>query len=68
MRELKQRIQQRRDEHDAKDAAKAADRAEDYAADSLDFAAWAIEQAELDVLEAIDARALAVAKAAEAST
>jgi hypothetical protein len=68
MKELKQHIQRQRDEHDAKDAEKAAERAEDYAADSLDFAAWAIEQAQFDVLEAVDARAVADAKAAETST
>jgi hypothetical protein len=68
MKELKEHIQRQRDEHDAKDAEKAAERAEDYAADSLDFAAWAIEQAQFDVLDAVDARAVADATAAETST
>ena len=68
MKELKEHVHRQRDEHDAKDAEKAAERAEDYAADSLDFAVWAIEQAQLDVLDAVDARAVADAKAAETST
>jgi acyl carrier protein len=68
MKELKEHIQRQRDERDAKDAEKAAERAEDYAADSLDFAAWAIEQAQFDVLDAVDARAVADAEAAETSS
>jgi len=64
MRELKERVQRKRDERDAKDAEKAADRAEEYASDSLDFAAWAIAEAEMDVLDAVDARVIANAKAA----
>jgi hypothetical protein len=68
MKEQKEHIQRRRDEHDAKDAERAARRAEDYAADSLDYAAWAIEQAQFDVLDAVDARAVADAEAAETST
>ena len=68
MNELKEHVYRQRDVHDAKDTEKAAERAEDYAADSLDFAVWAIEQAQLDVLDAVDARAVADAKAAETST
>ena len=64
MRELKERVQRKRDERDAKDAEKAAERAEEYASDSLDFAAWAIAEAEMDVLDAVDARVIANAKAA----
>lgn len=68
MTELKQHIQRKHDQHDAKDAEKAAKRAEDYAVDSVDFAAWAIEQAQFDVLDAVEARAVANAIAAETST
>ena len=64
MRELKERVQRKRDERDAKDAEKSAERAEEYASDSLDFAAWAIAEAEMDVLDAVDARVIANAKAA----
>jgi hypothetical protein len=53
---------------DAKDAAGEADWAEGEAADALDFADWAIRNAQLAILDAIDARARAaeLAKAASA--
>ena len=38
------------------------------AADSLDFAAWAIDVAQADVLDAVDARAWADARAAASSS
>src|SRR6266571_2854172 len=43
---------------------KADQAAEDDAADALDYAAWAIDQAEAAVLDAADARAWADARAA----
>jgi hypothetical protein len=51
---------------DAKAAARDADWAEDDAADALDYAAWTVENAELAMLDAIDARVHAdqLAKAA----
>jgi hypothetical protein len=42
-----------------------AEAAEEDAADALDDAAWVIDQAELAVLDAIDARSWADARAAE---
>ena len=44
---------------DAKVAANDADWAEDDAAEALDFADWAIENAQLTMLDAIHARAYA---------
>jgi len=64
MDELKARIDRHRDQQDVKAAERDAVRAEDNAADSLDFAAWAIDVAEGDVLDAVDARAWADARAA----
>ena len=51
---------------DAKGAAKEADWAEADAAEALDFADWAVDNAELAMLDAIHARAYAdkLAKAA----
>jgi hypothetical protein len=44
---------------DAKAAAKDADWAERDAADALDFADWAVDSAQLAILDAIDARVYA---------
>jgi hypothetical protein len=44
---------------DAKVAAKDADWTEDDAAEALDFADWAVDNAELAILDAIHARAYA---------
>lgn len=52
-------IDERRDDHDAKVALRRADRAENNAADALEFALYAIDEAEESVLEAIDARLVA---------
>ena len=51
---------------DAKAAATEADWAEAEAADALDYAEWAVDNAQLAMLDAIDARAYAddLAKAA----
>ena len=64
MDELKARIDRQRDQQDVKAAERDAVRAEDNAADSLAFEAWAIDVAEGDVLDAVDARAWADARAA----
>ena len=47
-----------------KAAERDAEAAEDDAADALDYADWVIDQAELAVLDAADARAWANARAA----
>jgi hypothetical protein len=54
-------IDERRDDHDAKVAVRRADRAEDNAADAIEFALYSIDEAEQSVLEAIDARLVATA-------
>jgi hypothetical protein len=51
-----------------KAAERDAERAEDNAADALDYAGWAIDQAELAVLDAADARAWANARAAASAS
>jgi hypothetical protein len=61
------KIDRRRDEHDAKVAERDAEDAEADAADALDYAAWAIDQAQLAVLDAADARTWADACAAARS-
>jgi hypothetical protein len=62
---FRDRIDRRRDEHDVKMAEKDAEAAEEDAADALDYATWVIEQAQLAVLVAIDARSYANARAAQ---
>jgi hypothetical protein len=52
-------IQERRDAHDAKVAQRRADRAEENAAEAIEFAMSAIDEADESVLEAIDARLVA---------
>jgi hypothetical protein len=64
MHDLQDRIARKRDEHDVKVAEEDAEAAEEDAADALDYAAWAIDQAKLAVLDAIDARTWANARAA----
>jgi hypothetical protein len=61
---LRDRIDRQRDEHDVKKAEQQAEDAEDDAADALDYALWVVDQAQLAVLDAIDARAWADARAA----
>ena len=62
--ELQGRIDRKRDQHDVRAAERDAEAAEDDAADALDYADWVIDQAELAVLDAADARAWANARAA----
>jgi hypothetical protein len=67
MQELQARMNRKRDEHDVKAAEREAEVAGDDAADALDYASWAIDQAEVEVLYAADARAWADARAAASS-
>ncbi|RYP85069.1 hypothetical protein EKO23_13880 [Nocardioides guangzhouensis] len=64
--DVKANIERRNRQMDAKVAAKDADWAEADSAEALDFADWAVENAELAMLDAIHARAYAdkLAKAA----
>jgi DNA repair exonuclease SbcCD ATPase subunit len=64
MQALQDRIDRQRDQHEVKRAAEAAEDAEEDAADALDYASWAVDQAQLAVLDAIDARSWADARAA----
>jgi hypothetical protein len=68
MRDLQGRIDRKRDELDVKRAEQDAEVAEDNAVDALDFAWWAVKQAELAVLDSIDARAWADERAAASRT
>jgi hypothetical protein len=56
---FQERVDRRRDEHDLKTAERDAQDAEDDAADALDYAAWVIDQAQVAVLDAVDARTYA---------
>jgi hypothetical protein len=62
--DLHDRIGRQRDEHDVKKAEQQAEDAEEDAADALDYALWVVDQAQLAVLDAIDARSWADARAA----
>jgi hypothetical protein len=62
--DLRDRIARQRDEHDVKKAEGQAEDAEEDAADALDYALWVVDQAQLAVLDAIDARSWADARAA----
>jgi hypothetical protein len=57
--DIKAKIDKRNRRLDAKDAARDADWADADAADAVDFADWAVDNAELAILDAIDARAYA---------
>ena len=59
MDELKTRADKRSDQLDAKVAGNDADWAEMEAADAIDYASWAADNARLAVLDALDARAYA---------
>jgi DNA repair exonuclease SbcCD ATPase subunit len=61
---LRDRVDRQRNEHDVKKAEQQAEDAEDDAADALDYALWVVDQAQLAVLDAIDARSWADARAA----
>ena len=62
--DLRDRMDRKRDERDVKKAEREAEAAEEAAADALDYALWVVDQAELAVLDAIDARSWADAQAA----
>jgi DNA repair exonuclease SbcCD ATPase subunit len=62
--DLHDRIDRQRYERDAKKAERQAEDAEEDAADALDYALWVVDQAQLAVLDAIDARSWADALAA----
>src|SRR5882724_3959504 len=62
--DLRDRMDRQRDERDARKAERQAEAAEEDAADALDYALWVIDQAEVAVLDAIDARSWADAQAA----
>ena len=64
MQAVQDRIGRQRDQHDVKRAERDAEYAEIDAADALDYADWAVAQAQLAVLDAIDARSWADARAA----
>jgi hypothetical protein len=64
MQDLQDRVARKRDQHDVKMAEEDAETAEQDAADALDYATWAIDQAQVAVLDAIDARTWADARAA----
>jgi hypothetical protein len=65
-RDLHDHLERKRGEVRADVADDDAISAEGAAVDALDFAAWAVRQAELSVLDAIDARARADERAAAA--
>jgi hypothetical protein len=60
---MRSKIDQRRDNHEARAAERRAGKVEDKAVDSIDFATWAVCEAEASVLEAADARMIADALA-----
>jgi chromosome segregation ATPase len=68
MRGIQDGMERRRDEHDVERAKTEAEAAEDDALAALDFASWAIEHAEVAVLDAIDARTWADSRAAGSQT
>ena len=57
--DVKAKIDKRADQLDAKAAAKDADWAEQDAADAIDYAIWMVYDAQLAVLDALDARVYA---------
>jgi hypothetical protein len=66
--DIKAKIDKRADQLDAKAAASEADWAERDAADAIDYAEWMVYDAELAVLDALDARAYADERARTAGT
>ena len=68
IRDLQERINRKHDKLDVKVAKYEANTAEDNAVHALDFAWWAVEEAEMAVLDAIDARAWADEQAAGSRT
>jgi hypothetical protein len=66
--DMKAKINKRADQLDAKAAATDADCAEQDAADAIDYALWMVYDAQLVVLDALDARAYADERARIAGT
>ena len=66
--DIKAKINKRTDQLDAKAAATDADWAEDDASDAIDYAVWMVYDAQLAVLDALDARAYADERARIAGT
>ncbi len=66
--DMKAKINKRTDQLDAKAAATDADWAEGDAADAIDYAVWMVYDAQLAVLDALDARAYADERARIAGT
>ena len=66
--DIKAKINKRADQLDAKAAAKDADWAEEDAADAIDYAVLVVSDAQLAVLDALDARACADERAKIASS
>ena len=66
--DMKAKIDKRTDQLDAKAAAKDADWAEDDAAEAIDYAVWVVYDAQLAVLDALDARAYADERARVAAS
>lgn len=64
MRNIHDHIDSKRDEMDVKKAERHAEHAETDAEEALDFAWWAVGEAQLSVLDALDARAWADERAA----
>ena len=56
---IRARLEDKRDDLDAKTAERRAERAEANAADAIDFANWAVDEAEAEALEAAEARKIA---------
>ena len=56
---IRAKLDEKRNDHDAAAAERRAKRAEYNAEDAIDFALYAIDMAEAEVLEAIDARVIA---------
>ncbi len=56
---MRAKLDEKRDDHDAKAAERRAERAEANAADAMDFARYALDEAEVSALEAADARKVA---------
>ena len=56
---IRARLGEKRDDLDAQAADRRAERAEANAADAIDFASWAVDEAEAEALEAAEARTIA---------
>jgi hypothetical protein len=56
---IRAKVEEKRDDRDAKAAERRAEQAEANAADAIDFANWAVDEAEAEALEAAEARKIA---------